>query len=99
MAYCVFYCVKNGEDKEKITENNKRLKEITDSFASITKNSGLISSGHVNGSIVEMVLEYARMLTHIDLIKFNNMVKKLGNEEKNLLCNYDLFEYNRSRFI
>jgi len=27
MAYCVFYCVKHGEDKEKIAENNARLKE------------------------------------------------------------------------
>lgn len=68
---------------------NNRLKEITDSFASITKNSALISSGHVNGSMAEMVLEYARMLTHVDLIKFNNMVKKLGNEEKSM---YELME-------
>ncbi len=68
---------------------NKRLNEITTKFASITKNSGLISSGNVNGSMAEMALEYMRMLTHIDLIKFNNMVKKLGNEQDEM---YELMD-------
>ncbi|MBQ4284736.1 MAG: hypothetical protein IJB96_12525 [Lachnospira sp.] len=74
---------------EELDSYNKRLKEITDDFSTITKNSSLISSGNVNGSMAEMVLEYMRMLTHIDLIKFNNMVKHLGDREAVM---YELME-------
>ncbi len=79
----------SGLRYSELEDYNVRLKQITDEFATITKNSGLISSGNVNGSMAEMVLEYARMLTHIDLIKFNNMVKKLGDEEERM---YELME-------
>lgn len=60
---------------------NAEFKEICGSFSNVVKNSGLIVSGNVNGSLAEMVLEYVRMFTHVDLIKFNNMVKQLGRRE------------------
>jgi len=43
----------------------------------------------VTGSLSEMVLDYVRMLTHIDLIKFNHMLKKLDSHEDKV---YELME-------
>lgn len=35
-----------------------------------------MASPGVNDSIVEMLMQYVRMIFHVDLIKFNLMVKK-----------------------
>lgn len=66
---------------------NTRFNEINTKFSSIVKNTFLLSTGNVDGSIVEMLLDYIRMLTHVDLIKFNSMVKKLAKHEEDM---YDL---------
>lgn len=78
-----------GLNISELSEYNRELKEIYNRFSNITKNAGLIVSGNVNGSLGEMVLEYVRMLTHIDLIKFNNMVRLIGDKESDM---YRLFE-------
>lgn len=74
---------------EELQVYNEKLKKIAAIFSSIVKNSFLIASGNVDGSLVEMLLEYARMLTHVDLIQFNRMVKRLGTHEEEL---YSLLE-------
>lgn len=63
---------------------NKRLKEIVTKFNSVTKNSSLICTSNVDGSLVEMVLDYVRLITHIDLIKYNSMVRMLHDYEKDM---------------
>ncbi len=35
----------------------------------------MIESGNVDGSIGEVVLDYLRMITHMDIVKFNKMTK------------------------
>ncbi len=66
---------------------NAKFREINTRFSSIVKNTFLLSTGNVDGSIIEMLLDYIRMLTHVDLIKFNSMVKKLAKHEEDM---YDL---------
>lgn len=66
---------------------NAKFNDINTKFSSIIKNTFLLSTGNVDGSIVEMLLDYIRMLTHVDLIKFNSMVKKLEKHEEEM---YDL---------
>lgn len=63
-------------------EYNDRLKHISDELSDITKRSWLLETGNVDGSIGEMALDYLRMLTHVDLIKFNNLVGLFGNKEQ-----------------
>ena len=50
-------------------------KEILKSFSKVTKGSWMIESGNVDGSIGEVVLDYLRMITHMDIVKFNKMTK------------------------
>lgn len=69
---------------DELESYNAKFNEINTRFSSIVKNSFLLSTGNVDGSIVEMLLDYIRMLTHVDLIKFNNMIKKLAKHEEEM---------------
>lgn len=59
---------------------NDRLKKSYAVFHKIVKGAWLLSAGkEKGGSLVEIVLEYVRIFTHIDLMKFNSMLKKIGS--------------------
>lgn len=72
-----------------LSEYNEYFRSVEKEFAPVVKNAGMLSSGNVTGSLGEMLMDYIRMLTHIDLIKFNNMVKKIGVKEQKV---YELME-------
>ena len=72
-----------------LEEYNKKLEELCEKFQSVTKNAWLLESGNVNGSLSEMAMEYMRMLTHVDLMKFNSMVRHIGNCQTEV---YELFD-------
>lgn len=74
---------------EALSEYNAYFKTQYASFSNVVQNSELLASGNVNGSLAEMLLDYIRMLTHVDLIKFNSMLRFLGNREQQL---YELME-------
>lgn len=74
---CINVIVKMASASEDICESNisflepecNRLKEILKSFSKVTKGSWMIESGNVDGSIGEVVLDYLRMITHMDIVK------------------------------
>jgi energy-coupling factor transporter ATP-binding protein EcfA2 len=72
-----------------LKEYNDSLKDLYQQFQGIVKNSGMLESGNVNGSIFEVAFDYIRMLTHVDLIKFNNCVHLLQDKQEQA---YQLFE-------
>ncbi len=72
---------------DELESYNDKFNDINIKFSNIVKNTFLLSTGNVDGSIAEMLLDYIRMLTHVDLIKFNSMVKKLAKHEEEM---YDL---------
>lgn len=53
------------------------------------KTAGLLTSTNVNGSFVEMIMDYLRMLTHVDLMRFNSCLNYLDGMESEV---FDLFE-------
>ncbi len=55
---------------------NKRIVELTKDLRNIEKGVFLLPSNSVKESIGEMVMEYVRMMFHVDLIKFNTMLKQ-----------------------
>ena len=51
----------------------------------------MLSSGSsTNGSLVEIFLDYVRMITHIDLVKFNQMVGMLNERRSDIYALIDV---------
>ena len=64
-----------GEIKEELSGCVKGLKDL--------KRGAWLLTNSVSGSIVDVVMDYIRMIFHVDLIRFNQMQKKAtGHEEK-----------------
>lgn len=70
-----------NDDIKELEEYNQKLSNISDNFSKITGNSWLLAKGNVSDSLMEVLLEYIRMLTHVDIIKFNNVIRQLNRKE------------------
>ncbi len=91
-----FVCIKQVVKMVSIADNlaklnipeleryNDDFRQIAKEFASVVSNSSLLTSANVTGSLTEMLMDYIRMLSHLDLITFNNIVKKLNNKDKQI---------------
>jgi len=66
------------------------IRALLDKTGNLKKGIFLISSQSVNDSIVEMVMQYIRMIFHVDLIKFNSMVKKTSENIEDIRRLYEI---------
>lgn len=57
-----------------LEQYNKRLAADIKTFRQYKRGSSIVVSRNVSGSILEVIMDYYRMITHHDLIKFNNML-------------------------
>lgn len=64
------------EENKELEEYNKALERVCKILAPIRKGAFLLASTNINGSVSEIALDYIRMITHVDLIKFNSMLKR-----------------------
>ncbi|MGN0318840.1 MAG: hypothetical protein ACI4E1_12990 [Lachnospira sp.] len=72
-----------------LKDYNDALNKLRKDFVPITRKAWLIESGTVDGSFVQVLLDYLRMFTHADLIKYNNILGKLDAQKENV---YELIE-------
>lgn len=61
-------------DLPAIETYQNKIKELRGELKYLNHNMYLISDGNMDGSIASVLLEYVKMLFHIDLIKFNSIV-------------------------
>lgn len=55
-----------------------KMKESGRKFKKFQKNSYIVSTmGGIGGSLGDVILDYLRMVLHVDLIKFNSMLREL----------------------
>ena len=64
---------------------------IYDKIKGITKGVFLVAGNNMSGSLPEIVLEYIRMLFHVDIMKFNSMLKKVHENTDDICRLYELF--------
>ncbi len=62
-------------DVPEISGYVERMKKISKHFAAFKRNFWIIGSRKPTGDMAEMFVSYLRMLFHIDLIKFNRMLR------------------------
>lgn len=67
-----------------LDEINSLIKE----FKSFKRNSGVVLNPN-GGSIADIIFDYIRMITHIDLIKFNSMLKTVIAKSDKILELHD----------
>lgn len=73
MLYCVEDIAKL--DYPEIEEYKTRMLDNAKKLSGFKKNSYIVTSRNVTGSLAEIIFDYIRIFTHIDLIKFNRMLK------------------------
>ncbi|MGN0298105.1 MAG: hypothetical protein ACI4C1_02780 [Lachnospiraceae bacterium] len=69
----------------------EKLKQASDSMKSVASDARWIGSGGVKLSLnfAESLMEYVRMFTHIDLIKFNQVISKVKKEKEKIASMYE----------
>ena len=73
------------------------MKEAAKSFGYVKRNAKWISCGKsMNGSLVDSLLDYERMLLHTDLIKFSKMVDIINQNSTQLELIYETIGYLES---
>ena len=88
LIICSENIVKNNF--ELLGNYNNELESILKKLKSIKKRSFLISMNGNNGSLGEIVMEYIRMIFHVDIIKFNNMTETVISNESNVNEMYEI---------
>lgn len=74
-----------------------KMKEAAKSFGYVKRNAKWISCGKsMNGSLVDSLLDYERMLLHTDLIKFSKMVDIINQNSEQLELIYETIGYLES---
>lgn len=53
-------------------------------LSGIRRNSGIVLNPN-GGSIIDVLVDYVRMLTHIDLIKFNKMIRLINSNRDSIM--------------
>lgn len=69
---------------------NEKIDSLCKDLKYLSKNMFLISDGTINDSIVEVLLDYVKMLFHLDLIKFNSIIKTTKNKIDKIDELYDM---------
>lgn len=69
---------------EAIAGYTETIRKDLKAFASFRKGARIVAGKKPTGDLLEGMIDYIRMLFHIDLIKFNNMLKIFDNNEAEL---------------
>lgn len=77
-------------DMKELKSYTNELKETSKKFKGFRRNTKLIMSGKsMTGDLADMILDYVRMLFHVDLIKFNSMLSTFRSNKESILRMYE----------
>lgn len=72
-------------DCEAVREETEQIPDLLKKFSSFRRASTfLLGSGSGNSDLFGIILEYVRILFHLDLIKFNSMLTQLRGRQKEI---------------
>lgn len=75
---------------EGLEEYMETLKNASKAFKKFNKGANLVVGGRsMTGSISDIILDYIRMIFHIDIMKFNHMIKELRLHKKEINTIYE----------
>lgn len=68
----------------------ERICRIYEHVKGMTKGVFLVAGNNMSGSLAEILMEYLRMLFHVDIMKFNSMLKSVHDNEEELCKLYEI---------
>lgn len=80
----------DSSGKHELKELFENMHSLSDEFSSFRRFSWLLAPKNAVGSLADMLLDYIKFITHLDLIKFNLSVKLLKTKQKELMELYSL---------
>ncbi|MBQ8281168.1 MAG: hypothetical protein IJZ25_02035 [Lachnospiraceae bacterium] len=80
----------NVENKPEFNELINKTEKYSHDFSSFRRFSWLLAPKSAVGSIMDMLMDYVKFVTHLDLIKFNLSVKLLKTRQRELIDLYNL---------
>ncbi len=75
---------------EGISIYTARINDIYNNVKGMTRAVFLVAGNNMSGSLAEILMEYLRMLFHVDIMKFNSMLKKVHDNEEDICSLYDI---------
>ncbi|BCN31302.1 MutS-related protein [Anaeromicropila herbilytica] len=77
-------------DAPELQKYKDELESSMKKFHSFRKRTFLLSSGNnMSGDLSELIIDYVRILFHVDLIKFNNMLYLVQKNKKELFAMFE----------
>lgn len=76
-----------------LTDVLNNIKKDTDIIYPSIRNDWLLPDTGANSSIVEVIMNYIRMFTHVDLIHYNRAIRQIKGKSKNVISLMDNLGY------
>ncbi len=74
-----------------LNQYQEELKDMLKDIGDLPKNMFLITTGkNMTGSLAEIIMDYVRILTHVDLIKFNHLLLKVKKHQTEIMRMYEI---------
>lgn len=78
---------------KEIESYTKELEDEVKVFQKFKRGSGVLVSNNASGSMMDLFLDYGRMLFHFDLIKYNKMLTFLQNNKSHIASIYKIIGF------
>ena len=80
----------SDKSKDISPDISKELADIYSDVIGMTKGVFLIAGNNMSGSLADSLMEYVRMLCHVDIMRFNSMMRDVRKHEDKLKRMYEL---------
>lgn len=80
----------DAKDSPELKELIRSMDRLSNEFSSFRRFAWLLAPKSAVGSLADLILDYVKFITHIDLIKFNLSVRLLKSKQKELYALYGL---------
>lgn len=67
----------------------EKIQRAAKEFSGFRRGAGIVAKANATGDVTDIILDYIRMLFHVDFIKFNSMLKQVRGKREKL---NDIFE-------
>lgn len=97
--YAYAYICRMTRECTKITSQDERIKRLLDETVSIKKALSPVIRGSfliktnisTDGNPIDILLDYLRMIFHVDLIKYNNVLKCIKSEKESVQRLFEIY--------